>query len=106
MVSLSISCRALLHSRWAAVSTWIVTGRPCWDTCTTPVRLGSLRYINAAGEALHPSTVMLCRKLAPNAHLCNAYGPTEASVSPLIPPSEFVSLPVLQARSELSNLLV
>ena len=39
-----------------------------------------MRYIIVAGEVLYPSTVMLCRKMAPNAHLCSGYGPTEASV--------------------------
>ena len=52
------------------------------DACTNSEQLSSVRYITVAGEALYPSTVMLCRKMAPNAHLCSGYGPTETTVRP------------------------
>lgn len=44
------------------------------DACSTPNQLDSLRYIEVGGEALNPSTVFQCRRIARRAKLYTLYG--------------------------------
>lgn len=44
------------------------------DVSHDPRELDSLRYIEVGGEALNPSTVFQCRRLACNAKLYTLYG--------------------------------